>query len=512
MRLRGVPVLILFILALGALMAVPALHAALERDWRAARLFLYSGLFVMAAAGVLGAAARKRPGEDVRAIHARAELLTLLGVFAAAPVFAAIPIALLTPELGWSGAYFEAVSCLTTTGATLFSEPGAAPPALHLWRAMLGWIGGLVTLAAAAAILAPRELLDLPGAATARAAHERVGRVLELGPGGPRLLRAGRAVLPIYAALTLALALALMALGSRGLPAASHAMGVMATSGISPLPGGLAAERNLPAEMAAAVFLVLAALRLTYGRRGPTPGPGAARGWTEARRDPEVRLFAFAAAVAALWLFVHGVWARPAGAAGALDHPTEALHALWGSVFASVSFLSTAGYVSADWTAAAAWTRVEAPALMLMGLATLGGGVATTAGGVKLFRAYALYRHGGAELARLPHPSMVDVARTSGGKLTRQAIVNAWVYVMLYMVAAGVALMALTLTGLAFDRALAGAVAAMSNTGPLFPLATGLGYAEIPEAARWVMLAAMILGRIEVLAAVALLNPAYWRR
>jgi trk system potassium uptake protein TrkH len=51
----------------------------------------------------------------------------------------------------------------------------------------------------------------------------------------------------------------------------------------------------------------------------------------------------------------------------------------------------------------------------------------------------------------------------------------------------------------------------MSNTGPLFPLATGEDYASIPEAARWVMLAAMVLGRIEVLAAVALVNPDYWR-
>jgi trk system potassium uptake protein TrkH len=316
-------------------------------------------------------------------------------------------------------------------------------------------------------------------------------------------------VAPVYAGLTLALGLILSALGSSGLAAASHAMGVMATSGISPLPGGIAGQGDRAAEVSAAVFLVLAASRLTYGRRGPTPGPGAPRTWREGWRDPEVRLMAIAVAVAGVWLFLHGLWVGPG--VEMLTEPLRALHALWGGLFTSLSFLTTAGYVSSDWAAAAAWTRVEAPALMLMGVATLGGGVATTAGGVKLFRAFALYRHGGGELARLPHPSMVDTARTSGGRLSRQAIVNAWVYVMLYMTAGGLVLMALTLTGLSFDAALTGAVAAMSNTGPLFPLATGETYASIPEAARWVMLAAMILGRIEVLAAVALVNPDYWR-
>ncbi|MEE3101975.1 MAG: TrkH family potassium uptake protein, partial [Pseudomonadota bacterium] len=84
--------------------------------------------------------------------------------------------------------------------------------------------------------------------------------------------------------------------------------------------------------------------------------------------------------------------------------------------------------------------------------------------------------------------------------------------VMLYMVALALALLALTLSGMSFDAAMAAAVSSLSNTGPLFPLATGFTYAGASEAARAVMIVGMVLGRIEVLAAVALANPAYWRR
>jgi trk system potassium uptake protein TrkH len=180
MRLRGVPVLMAFLFALGALMLVPAGHAALERDWRTARLFFYAGAFAMSAAAILGAAARKRLEDDA---HARAELLTLLGAFSAAPVLAAAPIWLVAPELRWSGAYFEAVSCLTTTGASLLDLPETYPPALHLWRALLGWVGGLATLTAAVAILAPRELLDLRSGRGARAPCGRCGRWRRSMPG-----------------------------------------------------------------------------------------------------------------------------------------------------------------------------------------------------------------------------------------------------------------------------------------------------------------------------------------
>ncbi len=304
--------------------------------------------------------------------------------------------------------------------------------------------------------------------------------------------------------------MALATAGGDAFVALCHAMGVVSTSGITPLAPSELGQGGRWAEAAAVLFLILSATRLTYGSAGAQAGPGAVRSWRHGRHDPEIQLLAIAVGVSTLWLFLHGLWAG-GGLSLLVDDPRLALRAVWGGFATSVGVVTTSGYISADWAAAASWTHVEAPALMLMGLATLGGGVATTAGGVKLFRAYALYRHGGGELSRLPHPNVMDTARTQGGRLSRQAIVNAWVYVMIYMVALAIALLALSLTGLGFDASMAGAVSSLSNTGPLFPVATGLGYSGLPALAQGVMVVAMVLGRMEVLAVVALCNPAYWR-
>ncbi|MEM1313011.1 MAG: potassium transporter TrkG [Pseudomonadota bacterium] len=504
MRISGIPIFALLLGVFAAAMLGPALFAGLERDWRTARLFLFSALFVGFCAAILGQAAR-RP--DRGEASGREELLTLVGVFAAAPAFCAVPIFMILPQLGWSGALFEAIASVTTTGATLIEPPESAPRALHLWRALMGWFGGLATLVAAAAILAPRELVDLPGAVPIRVASERAGSALALGPGGGRTLRAVGRILPLYVALT---AVATFALASPGVQSSfvafCHAMGLVATSGISPVSGGLAAQESRLAEAAAVAVLVLVATRLPYGDALGLPRSGPVARVVSARRDPELKLLLIATAAAAFWLMATGF------AGGAFEGAGDALAATWGAAATSLSFLTTAGYVSADWRGAGAWGGGASPGLLLIGLATLGGGVATTAGGVKLFRIYALYRHGAAELSRLPHPRSVDSTRTQGGEIARRAIVNAWVVVMLYMAAFAASLLGLSAGGLGFNDALAAAAAALSNVGPLLALASDADWTDLPPVSRAVAAAAMILGRIELLAAVALLDPGNWRR
>lgn len=504
MRVSGIPIFALVLFAFAAAMLGPALFAGLERDWRSARLFLFSALFVGFCAAILGQAAR-RP--DLNEASGREELLTLVGVFAAAPAFCAVPILLVLPSLGWSGALFEAIASVTTTGATLIDQPFAAPRALHLWRALMGWLGGLATLVAAAAILAPRELLDLPGAVPVRVTSEQAGRVLALGPGGLRTGRAIGRILPVYVGLT---AVATFALASPGVQSSfvafCHAMGLASTSGISPLAEGLAAQNSRVAEAAAVLTLLFVATRLPYGAALGLRAGGAAARLASARRDPELRLTAIAVGAATLWLLATGL------AGGAFDGLGEVSAAAWGALVTSVSFLTTAGYASADWRGAGEWGGAASPGLLLIGLATLGGGVATTAGGVKLFRIYALYRHGSAELSRLPHPRSVDSTRTQGGEIARRAIVNAWVVVMLYMAAFAASLLGLSAGGLTFNDAVPAAAAALSNVGPLLGQASDATWSDLPPFSRAVAAAAMILGRIELLAAVALLDPGNWRR
>ncbi|MGG7565611.1 potassium transporter TrkG [Rhodovulum sp. DZ06] len=509
MRFRGVPLILWFIGALGALMLVPALFAAVERDWAAARMFLYSGIFTLAACAIVGVAMR-RPSREFAA--ARGELLTFAGVFALAPVAAAIPMALAHPPLGAFAAYFEAVSSLTTTGATMIPRPEAAPPALHLWRAMLGWIGGLATLVAVAAVLVPRGLVEMPDGPTPDDGRTpgSGARLIALDRGDARVRRALGRIAPLYAGLTLLLTVLLLAGagGGEGFLALSHAMGVISTSGIT----AASSEMGLGgrwAEAAALVFMVLGASRLPW-RRGQRGVPAL----EAARADPELRLLGLTVLMATAWLFGrHWIGALELSG-GEEEGIGAALAALWGTVATVVSFATTTGYVSADWVGAQNWSGLDTPTLLLLGLAGLGGGVASTAGGVKLFRAFALFQHARVELTHRAHPHAVERPRRPGGRLANETVTNALVFTMLFLAALSVALTALTMTGMSFDRALTAAIAALANTGPAFPLVTGdpAAYAKLNDGALGVLCAVMVLGRIEVLALIALANPTWWRR
>lgn len=143
----------------------------------------------------------------------------------------------------------------------------------------------------------------------------------------------------------------------------------------------------------------------------------------------------------------------------------------------------------------------------------MGGGVATTAGGVKLLRVYALYRHGEREIERLVRPSSIGGAGAQARRLRRQGAQIAWIFFMLFALSIAVTMMALSITGLGFEASTTFAVASLSTTGPLAAVATEtpLFWADLDTAARVITAAAMVLGRLETLAIIALLNPDFWR-
>jgi trk system potassium uptake protein TrkH len=505
---RGAPVTALALMALSALMLPCAALAAFQRDWPAAQAFSQSaGLCLIAALGL--AAALRTP---VTSALARTEILTVIGLFAGAPVAAAAPVWMLAPALGPGGAYFEMVSTLTTTGATALSDPAAAPDALHLWRALTAWFGGFVTLMAAAAVFAPRNL----GGYEVEI-EDRLGPVGRLGgvpawAGGQerraaadaRLDQAFRVIAPVYVALSVVLAGAFAASGQGALDAVVHAAGIVSTSGVTidgrPLGG-------FGPEALAFVGMALAASRHTFGA-GST-----AQRLRRYAADPELELAAIAVGLAAGWVFLrHWFSTIEIDAAGEVG---SALRALWGAVFTALSFLTTTGYVSEHWAGARAWSGLSSPGMLLLGLAAMGGGVASTAGGVKLLRSFALYQQGLRELDRLVEPRRSQSHGRGGRRVGFAGAALAWVFVMLFLLALGAATLAIAALGVPFERALAAAVASLSNAGPAYALALGPGapgFSAMSDSARLVAAAAMVVGRVEVLAVVALANPAYWRR
>jgi trk system potassium uptake protein TrkH len=490
------------LLALG--MLLPSVKAALEFDWRTSRSFLYSAIACLFVAAALGVLFRPVGPRDM----ARRELSTLLIAWALLPCFAALPVVLVTPWIDTLGAWFEMVAALTTTGGSVYRDPKLVPEAVHLWRGLVGWFGGLLTLISAYAVLAPRRLGGFEVMSAAELATE--GRAVDLRlPAAPfesRLHRATRVILPVYVTMTAVLALLFNGLAEPGLVASVHAMSIVSTSGISPVEGGLASARSFWVELAAAVFLVASATRLFYARASQI-GPRA--NW---RTDPEIRLMGLLVAIGTAALFLRH-WIAT------VEHQSiggflAGVQALWGAAFTSLSFLTTTGFESAAWHTARDWSGHSNPVMIVLALCAIGGGAATTAGGIKLIRVYAMICHGGRELSRIAMPHSVPGAGLGSRGLRREGAMIAWAFVMLFTLAFVSVLLLLTLTGMDFADALIAATAALSNTGPAFALASELpgGFARLDAVQRIILAAAMLLGRIETLAVIVLLHPESWAR
>jgi trk system potassium uptake protein TrkH len=190
------------------------------------------------------------------------------------------------------------------------------------------------------------------------------------------------------------------------------------------------------------------------------------------------------------------------------------LTSLWGSFFTVLSFLTTAGFESQAWEASRNWSGLETPGLLLMGLARIGGGVATTAGGAKLMRVYALYLHGLRETEKLVHPSSSGGAGTEARHLRGRGAYMAWVFFMLMALSVALTMALFALTGQDFESAMILTIASLTTTGPVVEVAAvdPLSIADLSDPAKLVLSGAMILGRLETLAIIALLSPDIWRR
>ena len=253
------------------------------------------------------------------------------------------------------------------------------------------------------------------------------------------------------------------------------------------------------------LFMLFSLSRLTFSKDTITATQGGL--WT----DPEFRMgLALIIGVPLILFTRHFLGAFDVEAS---TEANESSSALWGAMFTVTSFLTTTGFVSASWGQAQSWSGLETPGLILMGLALVGGGVATTAGGVKLLRVFALYRNGVRELERLVHPHSVSGAGAVGRRLQSNGAFIAWIFFMLFALSlAGVTLL-LTLVGAPFEDAMVMSVATLATTGPLIEFAADAPIAliELSDVAKMILCGAMVLGRLETLAIIALLTPNLWR-
>ena len=480
----------------------PAFYALVNNSHAEARSFFYSGLLGAILTLLIGIARAATPRRK-SLLH---NLLAFFAAFTVLPIALAIPFHDALGTTSFVNAYVEMVSSITTTGATLF-DANRLSNTLHLWRATVGWLGGLLIWIAAAAILAPLSLGGFEVTASAEPGQGRSGETrFDKSDPHRQIIKVTSHLTPVYVGLTLALWLLLVIGGDDAVVALCHAMSTLATSGISAVNGVENAASGVGGEAIIALFMLFALSRITFSTDTLTT---ANRG---VFRDPEFRLGVLLVVGVSGLLFVRHWFATFTVNGG--DDLLQGLRSLWGSVFTVLSFLSTTGFVSSQWEQTQLWSGLATPGIILMGLALVGGGVATTAGGVKLLRVWALYLNGLREIERLIHPNSMPRAATQNNRIRRKGARIAFVFFMLFAISLTVLMLVFAALGSSFEAATALAIAALSNTGPILTLGinTPISLIELSDASKLIFAAAMIVGRLETLAIIALLTSDLWRR
>lgn len=481
-------------------MLIPAIYASYLDLHRTAQPFFYGAVLFGVITALIGLATFHTPIRH----QARSQLLTLIAAFALLPAMLAVPMREAMDDITLFAAYFEMVSSMTTTGATLFDVPARLVSPLHLWRALVGWMGGFLILLAAIALLAP---LSLGGFEVLRptAKSSAAEALIKQSDASNRIMRFSAKLIPIYLGATFLLWLCLVLSGVTPFLSLCLAMSTIATSGITPSGGLNPWQVGIYSEILIFFFLFLSVSRTFYTNEIGTSI------WRRLGHDREVRLALIFVITLPIALFLrHWLGAFETDDQGDL---AAALRAFWGAIFTVQSFLTTTGFASHDWEAARVWSGLPTPGLLLAGLAIMGGGVATTAGGVKLLRVYVLYKHGTREMGRLVQPSSVGRAGKLGRNVRREGAFIAWIFFMLFALSIALVILGLTATGLDFESATAFAISAITTTGPLADVALDgmISYAELEVPAKSILIFAMVLGRLETLAIIALFNPDFWR-
>ena len=400
-------------------------------------------------------------------------------------IVSALPF-LYKPHLDLPSAVFEAVSAITTTGATVILGLDQLPPSILFWRQELQWLGGIGVIVSAVAIV---PLLGIGGMQLYRA--EAPGPVKD-DKLSPRIVHTARLLWTIYAGLTAACALAYWLAGMTVFDAITHSFSTLSTGGFSTHDASLAYFDSVAIEVIASIFMLAGSLNFSVHFIALSSASPAAY-W----RNVEVRTFLLV--VAALIGFVTAVLTLQGTYA-------SVLLALRFASLQVISIITSTGFATADFST---WPLML-PALLIFS-SFIGGCAGSTAGGMKVIRFVLLARQGLCDIRRLVHPKMQCAVVLSGRPVPERVMGAVWGFFALYMITFAVIMLILMADGMDQVTAFGAVATCLNNLGP------GLGevasnFASVNDLARVVLSIAMLLGRLEIYTLLVLLSPAFWRR
>lgn len=401
-------------------------------------------------------------------------------------IIGAIPLLASSLDISVTDALFEAVAGVTTTGSTVLSGLDSLPPGLLLWRSLLQWFGGLGVIALGLFIL---PLLNVGGISYFKIESSAID-------DNPfeRFSTYSVSLIGIYVALTIICAIAYAAAGMTGFNAINHALTTISTAGFSTHDASMGFYADRPAVLwVGTIFMFIGALPFSIlillGLRGRL----------DALLDPQIRVFA---AYVLLFILAVTIYLR-------VSEDISFFDALTQTAFNFMSIITTTGFASSDYGQWGAFAFACAFVAMFMG-----GCSGSTTGGIKAYRFLVLYELLANGLRRLVYPNTVLTVRY-GDRPVDETLQRAVVlFISAFLVIWLITIVLLAATGLDFITAMSGALTALTNVGP------GLGdtigpagnFSSLPDVSKWILTAAMLMGRLEILAVLVIFTPVFWRR
>lgn len=414
-------------------------------------------------------------------------LLVVLGWVGMAGA-AAVPLLMELPDLSLTDAYFETISALTTTGATVLSGLDSMPQAINVWRHALQWFGGMGIIVLAVAIL---PLLGIGGRQLYKA--ETPGPMKE-SKLTPRIAQTAKYLWLLYALLTLACMLSLRAVGMDWYDALCHAFSAMALGGFSNRDASISAFDSQAVELVLMGFMMLAVLNFTTHFL--------------ALRQRSLRVYVHDTEVFAVWTLILSSCLVLGAYLWWQGIYPEFGQALRYASFNTISLATSSGYMSTDYDL---WP-IFAPMWMLF-LGAIASSAGSTGGGIKMMRVLILLRQAALELRRIVHPRAVMPLTLSGHVIDNRIVLAVLGYMLLYGMTLVVLTFVMMATGLDFITAVSGVMACLNNTGPgLNLLGPTFNYQHLSDLQTWLFGFAMLAGRLELLTVFVLFAPGFWRK
>lgn len=393
--------------------------------------------------------------------------------------------------------YFEAMSGLTTTGATVLTGIELMPRSLLLWRSLTQWLGGLGIIVLFVAVLP-----------SLGAGGKRLFRIEAPGPEPegvrPHIRETARILWVIYVALTVVEVLALRIAGLSWFNAVCHTFTTMSSGGFSTLDASIGGFDSTAVRLIITFFMVLAGVNFALYYQ-------AIRGRiSQVGKDSELRCY-LAILLAASFIVVWTIADQPITLTTGEEVPASTLNAIVEGVFTAVSLQTTTGFCTANFDH---WPFLAKAVLVL--LMFVGGSAGSTSGGIKVIRIVMAAKVLWSELERAFRPSVIRPVRVGTAKISEEMKLGALAYVvgvvLLFGVGTGTLLLLEPDQSINITTAATASIAALCNIGPGLDLVGAVqNYGWLSDASKLILSMLMVIGRLEVFAILVLIHPSFWR-